>query len=83
LARKKGDLFFLNKFTIKIKSFQLLLLNDLERDQLLGEKIYIEKYLKDLVEQYKNDVENILFTQKKTEIDAYKKEIDEKKSIIE
>ena len=45
--------------------------------------MYIEKYLKDLVEQYKNDVENILFTQNKTEMDAYKKEIEEKKCIIE
>ena len=41
----------------KFKDFyifiRIIILLHLERDQLLGEKINIEKYLKDLVEQYK------------------------------
>ena len=45
-----------------------------ERDQLLVEKRYLEKNLKQLVEQYKNEVEECLSIQNKSEIKVYKKE---------
>ena len=54
----------------------------IERDQLLIEKSFLEKNLKQLVEQYKNEVEECLNEQNKVELNAYKKEIEEKDDII-
>lgn len=54
----------------------------IERDQLIVEKTCLEKNLKKLVEQYKNEVEECLSVQNKIEIDAYKKELDEKMNLI-
>ena len=54
----------------------------IERDQLLVEKSYLEKNLKQLVEEYKNEIEKCLSEQNKVELNAFKKEIDEKDSII-
>ena len=55
----------------------------IERDQLNVEKSYLEKNLKKLVEQYKDEVENCLSLQRKTELDAYELELEEKKETIE
>jgi superfamily II RNA helicase len=54
----------------------------IERDQLLVEKSYLEKNLKQLVEEYKNEIDKCLSEQNKVELNAYKKEIDEKDFII-
>ncbi len=54
----------------------------IERDQLLVEKSYLEKNLKQLVEEYKNEIEKCLSEQNKVELNAYKKEIDDKDFII-
>ncbi len=55
----------------------------IERDQLNVEKSYLEKNLKKLVEQYKDEVESCLTLQRKTELDAYEVELNEKKATIE
>jgi hypothetical protein len=55
----------------------------IERDQLNVEKSYLEKNLKKLVEQYKNEVESCLSLQRKTELDAYEVELSEKREFIE
>jgi len=55
----------------------------IERDQLLIEKQFTEKKLKQLVEQYKNEVEESLSSQNRLEISAYKEEVDEKNKLIE
>lgn len=54
----------------------------IERDQLLVEKSYLEKNLKQLVEEYKNEIEMCLNEQNKVELNAYKKEMEEKDIII-
>ena len=54
----------------------------IERDQLLVEKSYLEKNLKQLVEEYKNEIEKCLSEQNKVELNAFKKEIDDKDFII-
>ena len=54
----------------------------IERDQLLVEKSFLEKNLKQLIEQYKNEVEDSLSEQNKVELNAYKKEIDDKDDLI-
>jgi len=54
----------------------------IERDQLLVEKSYLEKNLKQLVEEYKNEIEKCLSEQNKVELNAYKKEIEDKDFII-
>ena len=54
-----------------------------ERDQLIVEKTYLEKNLKELVERYKNEVEQWLSIENKIEVNAYKKELDEKDLFIE
>lgn len=55
----------------------------IECDQLKVEKSYLEKNLKQLVEQYKTEVEECLSVQKKVELDAYRIEIEEKNLFIE
>jgi hypothetical protein len=54
-----------------------------ERDQLIVEKTYLEKNLKELVERYKNEVEQWLNIENNLELNAYKKELDEKNAFIE
>lgn len=54
----------------------------IERDQLLIEKQFSEKKLKQLVEQYKNEVEVSLSSQKNLELNAYKEELKEKNNLI-
>ncbi len=53
-----------------------------ERDQLLAEKTYLEKNLKELVEKYKTELEHWLSIENKIELNAYKKELEEKDSQI-
>ena len=55
----------------------------IERDQLAIEKSYLEKNLKQLIEQYKNEVEVSLRAQTTTEMSALYAELDEKKATIE
>ncbi len=55
----------------------------IERDQLIVEKTYLERNLKQMVEQYKNEVETCLSLQNKTELEAYQIELDEKNATIE
>ena len=50
----------------------------IERDQLMVEKSFLEKNLKQLIEQYKNEVEESLSEQNKLELNAYKQELNEK-----
>ena len=52
-------------------------------DQLREEKSYLEKNLKEMVEMYKNEVEECLNEQKRVELDAYRNEIREKDLLIE
>lgn len=54
-----------------------------ERDQLNVEKKYLERNLKQLVEQYKTEVEECLNLQNKSEVKAFKIELDEKNEFIE
>jgi hypothetical protein len=54
-----------------------------ERDQLRTEKVYLEKNLKELVERYKNEVEQSLSVERNLEQASYKKELEEKNSLIE
>ena len=55
----------------------------IERDQLLVEKDCLQKNLKELVERYKNEVEQSLNIENKIEINEYKKDLAEKALIIE
>lgn len=55
----------------------------IECEQLKVEKQYLEKNLKELIEKYKNEIEKSLNVQKKTELDAFKCELDEKNLLIE
>jgi hypothetical protein len=55
----------------------------IERDQLLVEKQYSEKNLKQLVEKYKTDVEISLNSQNNLELNAYKEELTSKNNIIQ
>ena len=55
----------------------------IERDQLIVEKMYSEKNLKKLVEEYKNEVEASLSTQNNLELHAYKEELKEKSNLIQ
>jgi hypothetical protein len=50
---------------------------------LREEKSYLEKNLKEMVEMYKNEVEECLNEQKRVELDAYRNEIREKDLLIE
>jgi hypothetical protein len=54
-----------------------------ERDQLSAERLSLQKNLKELVERYKNEVDQWLTIEKNLELDAYKKELEEKNSFIE
>ena len=54
-----------------------------ERDQLIVEKRYLEKNLKQLVDRYKNEVEECLNVQTISEVKAYKNDLDEKNKFIE
>ena len=55
----------------------------IECEQLKVEKSNLEKNLKQLVEQYKSEIEECLSVQKKVELDAYRIEIEEKNLFIE
>lgn len=55
----------------------------IQRDQLIIEKEFSEKKLKQLVEQYKNEVEESLNSQNKLELNAFKEEVREKSDLIE
>lgn len=55
----------------------------IERDQLLVEKNNLQLNLKELVDRYKNEVEQCLGEQNKMEISIYKRELDEKNAFIE
>lgn len=55
----------------------------IQRDQLIIEKEFSEKKLKQLVEQYKNEVEESLNSQNKLELNAFKEEVKEKSDLIE
>lgn len=52
-------------------------------DQLKEEKNYLEKNLKELVEQYKREVEECINQQKKVELNAFKSDLDERDLLIE
>lgn len=52
-------------------------------DQLKEEKSYLEKNLKELVEQYKREVEECINQQKKVELNAFKADLDERDLLIE
>jgi hypothetical protein len=54
----------------------------IERDQLKVEKSFLEKNLKQLIEQYKDQVDECLNQQNKLELNAYKSEAEEKDLII-
>ncbi|RMZ98568.1 hypothetical protein BpHYR1_034019 [Brachionus plicatilis] len=54
----------------------------IERDQLVTEKRFLEKNLKQQVEGYKNEVEECISIQNKSEIKAYKEELDQKNEKI-
>lgn len=54
-----------------------------ERDQLITEKRFLEKNLRQQVEGYKNEVEECLNIQNKSEIKAYKEELEQKNEILE
>jgi hypothetical protein len=55
----------------------------IERDQLNVEKVYLERNLKQLIEQYKNEVEESLTMQNNIELSAYKNELEDKYILIE
>lgn len=55
----------------------------IQRDQLITEKKFLEKNLKQQVEGYKNEVEECLNIQNKSEIKAYKEELEQKNEILE
>lgn len=52
-------------------------------DQLKEEKSYLEKNLKELVEQYRREVEEGISEQNKVELDAYQNDIKERDLTIE
>lgn len=55
----------------------------IQRDQLITEKRFLEKNLKQQVEGYKNEVEECLNIQNKSEIKAYTEELEQKNEVLE